>query len=76
MEIHCLSLRVIAFFGYPATVGAQFIIGINRTIARNELHRPAGAQQALKAENLIKQSWIDGFYFIRAEITEKMVKSC
>ena len=31
---------------------------------------------ALKAEKLIKQSWIDGFYFIRAEITEKMVKSC
>jgi len=57
-------------------VGAQFIVGINRAIARNELNRLAGAQQALKAENLIKQSWIDGFYFIRAEITEKMVKSC
>jgi hypothetical protein len=32
-------------------MGAQFIIGINRTITRNELHRLAGAQQALKAEN-------------------------
>ena len=76
MEIHCLSLRVIAFFRYPTTVGAQFIIGINRAITRNQLHRLAGAQQALKAVKLIKQSWIDGFYFIRAEITEKMVKSC
>ena len=54
MEVHCLSLRVIAFFRYPATVGAQFVIGINGTIARNELYRLAGTQQALKAEQLIK----------------------
>ena len=43
MEIHGLAFGVIALFGYTAAFGAKLIIGIQRTIARDELHGFTGA---------------------------------
>ena len=76
MEIHCLPLGVIAVFCHTTASCAKLIIGIEGTITRNKLDRFVGAKQSLQPIKMIEQIWIDGLNFIRAIVTEKMVKSC
>lgn len=74
MEVHRLALGVVAVLRHAAAMRAQFIIGVQRAVTGNQLHRLAGAQQPLQAVKMVKEARIDRFNLIGAIIAEQMIK--
>lgn len=74
MDIHRLAFSMVDGFGHAAAGRAQFIIGVQKTVAGNQLHQLVGAQQPPQAVKMVKQTWIDRLDFIGAIIAKQMVK--
>ena len=54
MKIHGLAFGVVAVLSHAAAFRSQFVVGINGTIAGDQLYRFTGTEQPLQTEKLVK----------------------